>query len=99
MQSYITVFRALTPEQLSPLTTLVESLLGWCRTIGITIRNVAAVPQTGHLYVYAEAPAMFLVVRLFRACGLSPVSIVEADTAKWGRLIRSATSVTMSYGP
>jgi hypothetical protein len=92
MPSFVSVFRAVTSEQLSPLIGLVESFLGRPIAAGITIRNLAAVPRTGHLYVYADAPAAVAVVRLFSACGLHPVSVVEADREQWGRMIVAATA-------
>ena len=73
-------------EQLQSLLAQVEALLGR-PAADVTIRNVAAVPRTGHLYVHADASAPALISYLLAECGLAPVSITEAGRVKWGRLI------------
>ena len=86
MSSYLSVHRAATLEQLRCLLARAEALLGR-PTADVTIRNVAVVPRTRHLYVHANASAPALVSRLLAECGLAPVSIAEAGRVKWARLV------------
>jgi hypothetical protein len=86
MPSYLSVHRATTLEQLPSLLQRAEALLSR-PTADVTVRNVAVVPRTGHLYVHADASAPALVSRLLAQCGLAPLSIAEAGRVKWGRLI------------
>ena len=73
-------------EQLPSLLKRAEALLSR-PTADVTVRNVAVVPRTRHLYVHAHASPPALVSRLLAECGLAPVSIAEAGRVKWGRLI------------
>jgi hypothetical protein len=73
-------------EQLRSLLAQAEALLGR-PTADVTIRNVAAVPRTGHLYVHADASAPALISCFLAERGLAPLSIAEAGRITWGRLI------------
>ena len=73
-------------EQLPTLLKRAEALLSR-PTADVTVRNVAVVPRTRQLYVYANASTPALVSRLLAECGLAPVSIAEAGRVEWGRLI------------
>jgi hypothetical protein len=86
MPSYLSVHRAPTLEQLPSLLAQAETLLSR-PTADVTVRNVAVVPRTRHVYVHADASAPALISRLLAECGLAPVSIAEAGRVKWGRLI------------
>jgi hypothetical protein len=86
MPSYLSIHRATTMEQLSSLLKRAEALLSR-PTADVTVRNVAVVPRTRHLYVHANASTPALVTRLLADCGLAPVSIAEAGRVEWGRLI------------
>jgi hypothetical protein len=86
MPSYLSIHRAATMEQLPSLLKQAEALLSR-PPADVTIRNVAVVPRTRHLYVHADASAPALVSHLLAECGLAPVSIAEAGRVKWGRLI------------
>jgi hypothetical protein len=86
MSSYLSVHRAATLEQLRCLLARAEALLGR-PTADVTIRNVAVVPRTRHLYVHADASAPALLSCLLAECGLAPVRIAEAGRVKWGRVI------------
>jgi hypothetical protein len=86
MPSYLSIHHAATMEQLPSLFAQAEALLSR-PTADVTIRNVAVVPRTRHLYVHADASAPALVSGLLAECGLAPVSIAEAGRVKWGRLI------------
>jgi hypothetical protein len=86
MPSYLSVHRAPTLEKLPSLLAQTEALLSR-PTAAVTIRNVAVVPRTGHVYVHADASAPALISCLLAECGLAPVSITEAGRVKWGRLI------------
>ena len=86
MPSYLSIHRATTMEQLPTLLKRAEALLS--RPMAdVTVRNVAVVPRTGHLYVHTNASTPALVSRLLAECGLAPVSIAEAGHVEWGRLI------------
>jgi hypothetical protein len=86
MPSYLSIHRAATVEQLPSLLQQAEALLGRA-TADVTIRNVAVVPRTRHLYIHADASAPALVSCLLAECGLAPVSIAEANRVTWARLI------------
>ena len=86
MPSYLSIHRATRMEQLPSLLKRAEALLSR-PTAHVTVRNVAVVPRTRHLYVHADASAPALVSHLLAECGLAPVSIVEAGRVEWGRLI------------
>jgi hypothetical protein len=86
MPSYLSIHRATTMEQLPSLLKRAEALLSQ-PTADVTVRNVAVVPRTRHLYVHAHASAPALLSRLLAECGLAPVSIAEAGRVEWGRLI------------
>jgi hypothetical protein len=86
MPSYLSVHRAPTLEQLPSLLAQTEALLSR-PTANVTIRNVAVVPRTGHMYVHADASAPALISCLLAKWGLAPLSITEAGRVKWGRLV------------
>ena len=86
MPSYLSIHRATTMEQLPSLLKRAEALLSR-PTADVTVRNVAVVPRTRHLYIHADASAPALLSCLLTECGLAPVSIAEAGRVKWGRLI------------
>ena len=86
MPTYLSVHRAPTLEQLPSLLAQAEALLSR-PTADVTIRNVAVVPRTRHVYVHADAAAPALISCLLAKCGLAPLSITEAGRVKWGRLI------------
>ena len=98
MPSYLSIHRATTMEQLPSLLKRAEALLSR-PTADVTVRNVAVVPRTRHLYVHAHASTPALVSRLLAECGLAPVSIAEAGRVEWGRLIGARPTLEDSLEP
>ena len=98
MPSYLSIHRATTMEQLPTLLKRAEALLSR-PTADVTVRNVAVVPRTRHLYVHAHASAPALLSRLLAECGLAPVSIAEAGRVEWGRLIGARPTLEDSLEP
>jgi hypothetical protein len=98
MPSYLSIHRAATVEQLPSLLQQAEALLGRA-TADVTIRNVAVVPRTRHLYIHADASAPALVSCLLAECGLAPVSIAEANRVTWARLMGALPTTEESLEP
>lgn len=92
MSAYIVVYQAPDEEHLPQLVALAEDWLDQTTIQGVCIRNVAMVPRSRQLYLYVEAPTAALSAQLLDSDGLTPVSINEADSLAWSRLVGRAAS-------